>query len=129
MNFIDKALSETMDGEEFVQAMADIYEHSEVREELVNYPSWIRNIITVIDYDTELSMDGLDFKSYKEVIGALKDIGLIEEAEALSDLDSDSSQEGMDSCYLKLAINNDYDAFWNRVYSYADENIKSSTGI
>lgn len=52
-----------------------------------------------------------------------------EEAEALIDLVGDTSQEGMDNCYLKLAINNDYDAFWNRVYSYADENIKSSTGI
>ena len=129
MNFIDKALSEITNGEEFVQAMADIYEYSEVREEMVNYPSWIRNIITVIDYDTELSMDGLDFKSYKEVIDTLKDIGLTEEAEALIDLEGDSSHEGMDHCYLKLAINNDYDAFWNRVYSYADENIKSSTGI
>lgn len=129
MNFIDKALSETMNGEEFVQAMADIYEHSEVREELVNYPSWIRNIITVIDYDTELSMDGLDFKSYKEVIDALKYMGLTEEAEALIDLAGDFSQKRMDSCYLKLAINNDYDAFWNRVYSYADENIGSSAAI
>ena len=76
MNFIDKALSEITNGEDFVQAMADIYEHAEVRKEFGNLPSWIQNIITVIDYDTE------------------------------------------------LALNNDYESFWDKVYSYADQNIK-----
>ena len=52
MNFIDKALEEITNGEDFVQAMADI-------------------------------------------------------------------------CYFKLVLNNDYESFWNRVYSYADKNIKS----
>ena len=47
-------------------------------------PSWIQNIITVIDYDTELAMNGLDFKSYKNVIEALTDMGLIEEAKVLT---------------------------------------------
>ena len=74
MNFIDKALSEITNGEDFVQAMADIYEHAEVRKEFGNLPSWIQNIITVIDYDTELAMNGLDFKSYKNVIEALTDM-------------------------------------------------------
>ena len=84
MNFIDKALSEITNGEDFVQAMADIYEHSEVRSEFEKICHLgFRNIITVIDYDTELSMNGLDFKSYKNVIEALNDIGLIEEADAL----------------------------------------------
>lgn len=78
MNFIDKALEEITNGEDFVQAMADIYEHTEVREKLDKFPSWIRNIITVIDYDTELSMNGLDFKSYRNVIDALTDMGLTE---------------------------------------------------
>ena len=32
MNFIDKALSEITNGEDLVQAMADIYEHAEVRK-------------------------------------------------------------------------------------------------
>ena len=44
MNFIDKALSEITNGEDFVQAMADIYEHAEVRKEFGNLPSWIQNI-------------------------------------------------------------------------------------
>ena len=125
MNFIDKALEEITNGEDFVQAMADIYEHTEVREKLDKFPSWIRNNITVIDYDTELSMNGLDFKSYRNVIDALTDMGLTEEAEVLITFEKKPSQEEADICYSKLAINNDYDAFWNKVYSYADENIKS----
>ena len=83
MNFIDKALEEITNGEDFVQAMADIYEYPEVRSELYKLPSWIRNIITVIDYDTELAMNGLDFKSYGNIIDALTNMGLTEEAEVL----------------------------------------------
>ena len=124
MNFIDKALAEFTNGEDFVQKMADIYEYPEVREELANYSTWIRNIITVIDYDTELAMDGLEFKSYRNVIDALTDIGVTTEAQALIELEGDVSQDGIDSCYSKLALNNDYEAFWDKLYSYADKNMK-----
>lgn len=124
MNFIDKALSEITNGEDFVQAMADIYKHAEVRKEFGNLPSWIQNIITVIDYDTELAMNGLDFKSYKNVIEALTDMGLIEEAKVLTAFENDSSQENTDIYYYNLALNNDYESFWDKVYSYADQNIK-----
>ena len=124
MNFIDKALAGFTSGEDFVQKMADIYEYQEVREELENYPTWIRNIITVIDYDTELAMDGLEFKSYRNVIDALTDIGVTTEAQALIELEGDVSQDGIDSCYSKLELNNDYEAFWDKLYSYADKNMK-----
>lgn len=124
MNFIDKAMAEVTNGEDFVQKMADIYEYQEVREELANYPTWIRNIITVIDYDTELAMDGLEFKSYRNVIDALTDIGVTMEAQVLIELESDMSQDGIDSCYSKLALNNDYEAFWDKIYLYADKNMK-----
>ena len=107
-----------------VQPMADIYEHAEVRKEFGNLPSWIQNIITVIDYDTELAMNGLDFKSYKNVIEALTDMGLIEEAKVLTAFENDSSQENTDIYYYNLALNNDYESFWDKVYSYADQNIK-----
>lgn len=120
MNFIDDALKNNNSGEGFVQAMAGIYVHSNIRDELVNYPKWIRNIITIIDYDTDLQMEGLDFKSYDNEIMALKDVGLMEEAEALSLLNSDSTDEDIESVYSKLAINNDYDEFWERLFYYAD---------
>lgn len=124
MNFIDKAMAEVTNGEDFVQKMADIYEYQEVREELANYPTWIRNIITVIDYDTELAMDGFEFKSYRNVIDVLTDIGVTTEAQALIELEGDVSQDGIDSCYSKLALNIDYEAFWDKLYSYADKNMK-----
>ena len=124
MNFIDKALAGFTSGEDFVQKMADIYEYQEVREELANYPTWIRNVITVIDYDTELAMDGFEFKSYRNVIDVLTDIGVTTEAQALIELEGDVSQDGIDSCYSKLALNIDYEAFWDKLYSYADKNMK-----
>lgn len=125
MNFIDEALSKITNGEDFVQTMAEIYEHPEIRKILMNYPTWIRNIITIIDYDTQLTMDGLEQKSYKDVIEVLLEIGLTNEAHLLISLENDFSQENMDICYSKLALNNDYEAFWNKVYLYADKHIHS----
>ncbi|WP_295252810.1 hypothetical protein [uncultured Catenibacterium sp.] len=126
MNFIDHALSEITKGEDFIQAMADIYEYPEVRDELDKYPSWIQNIIAIIDYDTELGMDGLDLKSYADVVKVLDEIGLVDEAEVLRDYNKDISEENANLCYEKLAINNDYDAFWSKVYAYADENMSDN---
>ena len=126
MNFIDHALSEITKGEDFIQAMADIYEYPEVRDELDKYPSWIQNIIAIIDYDTELGMDGLDLKSYADVVKVLDEIGLVDEAEVLRDYNKDISEENANLCYEKLAINNDYDAFWSKVYAYADKNMSDN---
>ena len=123
MNFIDEALLKITNGEDFVQAMAEIYEHPEIRKILMNYPTWIRNIITIIDYDTELTMDGLEQKSYKDVIETLLEIGLSNEAHVLISLENDFSQENMDICYSNLALNNDYETFWNKIYLYADGHI------
>ena len=122
MNFIDHAISEITNGEDFVQAKTDIYEYPEVRGELEKYPLWIKNIIAVIDCDTELGMDGLDLKSYADAVKVFDEIGLIEEAEVLRDYDNDISEENADKCYERLAINNDYDAFWDKVYVCIDEN-------
>ena len=122
--FIDKALETVTSGEDFVQAMADIYSHDEVRDVLNEYPEWIVNIITVIDYDTELQMEGLDFRSYDAEIKALRSIGIDSEAEVLSSLSSESTDEDLSDCYDRLALNNDYDAFWLAVYEYAEENLK-----
>lgn len=128
MNFIDHAISEITNGEDFVQTMADIYEHPELRDELEKYSLWIQNIITIIDYDTELGMDGLDLKSYADAVKVFDEIGLIEEAEVLRDYDNDISEENAEKCYERLAINNDYDAFLDKVYVYADKNISDITG-
>lgn len=59
MSFIDDALLNSNTGYDFVNAMADIYSNSDVRDILDNYPEWIRDIICIIDYDTDLQMEGL----------------------------------------------------------------------
>ena len=97
--FIDEALETVSSGEDFVQAMADIYSHAEVRDVLKEYPDWIVNIITIIDYDTELQMDGLDFKSYDDEIKALRSIGIESEAEILSSITGESTDEELSECY------------------------------
>ena len=72
VTFIDEALESVSSGEDFVQAMADIYSHDDVRAVLDQYPEWIINIITVIDYDTELQTEGLDFRAYDKGMPVLK---------------------------------------------------------
>lgn len=38
------------------------------------------------------------------------------------------SEENAEKCYERLVINNDYDAFWDKVYVYTDENISDNEG-
>ena len=37
-------------------------------------------------------------------------------------------KENAEKCYKRLAINNDYDAFWDKVNVYTDENIFDNKG-
>ena len=124
MNFIDEALNNCQDGEELVQALADIYKHPDVRNKLNEYPEWINDIIVIIDYDTNLQMEGLDFKTYEQEIKALNNLGIVEEARILSHINEASSDKEIEESYNQLALNNDYDEFWNIVYSFADKNLK-----
>ena len=63
MNFIDIAIEnkDHMSSDDFLQAMADIYEEPEVWKVLEKYPQLIQDVIYIIDYDTILQTDGLDF--------------------------------------------------------------------
>lgn len=124
MNFINEALQNCKTGEEFVQAMADIYSNSYVRNELNNYPKWIKDIIVIIDYDTSLQMGGLDLKTYEVEIEAMKNMGLFQEAKTLEKINEQSSNKDLEECYDNLALNSDYESFWNQVYFYAEKNIK-----
>lgn len=124
MNFIDEALHNCHNGEELVQALADIYKHPDVRIKLRDYPEWINDIIAIIDYDIELQMEGLDFRTYEREIQALNNMGIFEEASVLSLISAASSDKEVEDCYSKLALNNDYDEFWNIVYSFADKNLR-----
>ena len=83
------------------------------------------NIITVIDYDTELQTEGLDFRAYDKEISALRSIGIESEADVLSAISSESTDEELSRYYDELALNNDYDAFWLAVFEYAEENLQN----
>lgn len=70
-----------------------MYEYLEIRSELEKYPSWIKNIIAVIDSITGLVMDGLDLKSYADAVKVIDEIGFKEEAEVLRGCDNDIRRE------------------------------------
>ena len=69
-------------------------------------------------------MEGLDFKLYTDEISALISVGLVSEANLLASISEKSTDEDLAKCYSQLALNNDYDAFWNAVYSYASNNLE-----
>ena len=136
MNFIDKAFAQNLKGDDFLQAMADIYLEPEVYKELKKYPRFVADIITVIDYDTTLQMDGLDdvisgnlSNRYKEIINALENFGAKDEADVLKKakelyvLDDGSYDKEYNNLSSRLALNNDYDGFWDMVRAYIDRNL------
>ena len=136
MNFIDRVFEQNLKGDDFLQAMADIYSDSEVYKELKKYPRFVADIITVIDYDTALQMDGLDdiisgnlSNRYAEIINALENFGAKAEADVLKKakelyvLDDGSYDKEYNNLSSRLALNNDYDGFWDMVRAYIDRNL------
>lgn len=136
MNFIDKAFAQNLKGDDFLQAMADIYLEPEVYKELKKYPRFVADIITVIDYDTALQMDGLaDIISgnlsnrYMEIINALENCGAKDEVDVLKKakklyvLDDGSYDKEYNNLSSRLALNNDYDGFWDMVRAYINRNL------
>lgn len=136
MNFIDKAFEQNLKGDDFLQAMVDIYSEPEVYKELKKYPRFVADIITVIDYDTALQMDGLDdvisgnlSNRYAEIINALENFGAKDEADVLKKakelyiLDDGSYDKEYNNLSSRLALNNDYDGFWDMVRAYIDRNL------
>ena len=136
MNFIDKAFEQNLKGDDFLQAMVDIYSEPELYKELKKYPRFVADIITVIDYDTALQMDGLDdiisgnlSNRYAEIINALENFGAKAEADVLKKakelyvLDDGSYDKEYNNLSSRLALNNDYDGFWDMVGAYIDRNL------
>lgn len=128
MNFIDRALAQgdalTDDG--FLQAMADIYQEPQVWGELDRYPRFIRDVVYVIDYDTELQMEGLDAcasgERRAEYIQALEHCGAAAEAELLGRAavltGRDADGEAFEALSRQLAIHQDYEGFWDLVRAH-----------
>ncbi|WP_338631889.1 hypothetical protein [Clostridium baratii] len=61
INFIEEVLTNInyLRAEDVIESMAEIYNIPIDREDLVKYPQFIQDIIFIIDYDTELSMNGI----------------------------------------------------------------------
>ena len=89
MNFIDRALAqgESLTPDDFLQAMADIYKEPQVWRTLDRYPQYIQDVVYIIDYDTEVQMEGLDACAAsphaEQYIQALMNCGAAAEAEIL----------------------------------------------
>lgn len=140
MNFIDKAMEnkDHMSPDDFLQAMADIYEEPEVWKVLEKYPQFIQDVIYIIDYDTILQMEGLDFFiSYKEqnfdkTVIALINCNVIEEADILkkakiiatdNNLEANERIEKIEELKEETALyNGKYDDFWDCVRNYIEIN-------
>ena len=134
MNFIDCALAQgrRLSDDDFLQAMADIYRESQVWQELDRYPPYIRDVIYVIDYDTEVQMEGLDacavsprVEQYIQALlncGAVSEAELLKRAKKLTDSDSDYEDEAVDAemekLYRQIALNQNYEEFWDLVRGY-----------
>jgi len=125
MNFIDEALGKHLNAHDFLQAMGEIRNHPEVREALQAYPQWIRDVITVIDYDTEMTTEGMENREYTPEIAALRRCGINKEAELLSMVHETSDYAALSAIYPRLACLNedDYTVFWNCLEAYIDQNL------
>ena len=144
MNFIDRALAqgENLPPDDFLQAMADIYKEPQVWQELDRYPQHIQDVIYIIDYDTEVQMEGLDAcatgpyaEQYVQALtncGAAYEAELLKRAKELADSDPDYADETvnaeMDTLYQQIALNQDYDAFWDLVRGYIERSRKQESG-
>ena len=134
MSFIDRALAQG-DGltpDDFLQAMADIYKEPQVWQALDRYPQYVRDVIYIIDYDTEVQMEGLDAcaaspraEQYIQALlncGAVTEAELLKRAKELADSGPDGEDEAFDaeleSLYRQIALNQDYEGFWDLVRGY-----------
>lgn len=146
MNFIDSALAreDSMSDDDFLQAMADIYKEPKVWDILDKYPQYIQDVLYIIDYDTELQMEGLEGLldccppgRYEKMHGALINAGALEEARILEEAhilyetpSSGGENEDYDKQYCEqmeklqshTALYNDYESFWNMVRGYIEKN-------
>ena len=132
MNFIDRALAqgESLTPDDFLQAMADIYKEPQVWRTLDRYPQYIQDIVYIIDYDTEVQMEGLDACAAsphaEQYIQALMNCGAAAEAEILKrarelsgpDYEDEAVDAEMGILYQQIALNQDYNAFWDLVRGY-----------
>ena len=136
INFIEEILTNinSLRAEDIIESMAEIYNIPIDREDLVKYPQFIQDIIFIIDYDTELSMNGiLGFlknstnKYLPQTITALKNIGADTDVEVLkkiSSFDTYKNINDIESLSEKIYLYNDFD-IWKLLEEYVKREIKN----
>ena len=149
MNFIDRALArgEELSPDGFLQTMGDIYKEPQVWQELDRYPQYVRDVIYLIDYDTEVQMEGLDgfvtgphAEQCEQTVEALLRCGASAEAEIvrrakeLADTEADYDGETFDEDAFdaemnalcgQIALYQDYEGFWELVRAYIEKSRES----
>lgn len=139
MNFIDKAFENHLQCDDFLcEIMRNIYSHSELRDIIVNYPQFVADAIAIIDYDTDLAMDGdifvNDSDKFPDIITALHNCGIDNDVEILqqsNDLfnnNEDIFWNEYDVLYNKLMWNTDIDRFWELVKNYISNSLSDFYG-
>jgi len=128
MNFIEKILDniDNMSAEHVIQSMTKIYSEPIDRIQLLEYPQFIRDIIFIMDLDTEMNMQGDVLEnSIREdipnIIYALKNINADNEAKILEEIydlyQQNSEDEKIDELYGKMYIYTDFD-IWSLLEIY-----------
>lgn len=131
MNFIDKALIDIdkLSADDFLQIMGNIFSEPIERVDIKRYPQFVQDLIFIIDYDTELQMEGLvgffndSTKEYvNETITALRNCGAINDASILEECMYLGEKDYDRFVYLetKTYIYNDFDGFWELIINYIE---------
>ena len=102
-----------------------------------NIRPFVTDVISILDYDTALQMDGLDeiingnlSERYSEITDALlrcniaHEADILKKAKRLSDTDKTQYEKEYENLYNRLAFQNDYDSFWEKVRAYINQHLK-----
>lgn len=90
----------------------------------------MRDVITIIDYDTTLQMEGLEEviwgsmeSQLPQLLVALERCGANHEADILCKARelTEEQEEEFENLNHELALRNDYDSFWDLVRNYIDK--------
>jgi hypothetical protein len=120
-----------MTADDVIQSMTEIYSEPNARNQLLKYPQFIRDIIFIVDLDTELNMNGDVLEnSIKEdihqIIKALRNIKADTDAEILQQVYNrylqNPDDEMIDELYAKMYIYNDLD-IWKLLEIYVEREI------
>jgi len=133
MNLIERVLADikNMSADEVIQSLGEIYEEPVERSSLSAYPQFIRDIVFIIDLDTELAMNGIGgllenstAEYIPDMAAALKNIGADDEAGVLREIyekyKTSPDDEAIDELSNNLYFYTDFD-IWSLLEAYVEK--------